>query len=188
MRLQRFFSALTVVLLVACSEIPVKSGEMYKISERARVYAIKNWSFEGRLAVSDGNESWSAAIEWAHTENKDEIKLSGPLGQGAAMITLTDDKVIIDKGDDKIQQSAQIDALIAQQLGMIVPVRALRFWVLGLPQADNPVVEKNEGFEQANWQVHYVQMQQSGNLWLPRKMNVENQKAKLKLVIDQWVR
>ncbi len=184
----RFFVWGVVFSLVACTEVALKSGEHYKVSERVYLYKLKKWSFDGRLSVTDGKESWSASIDWSHTEYKDQIKLSGPLGQGAVMIILTDAGVMIDKGDDKILQSKQVDEFVAQQLGVFVPVRALRFWVLGLPQTSYAVVEKNDGFEQANWHVHYLQMQQMEKDWFPRKVNVENHNIKLKLVIDQWAR
>ncbi len=187
MMLGRCLAVLMLLVLGACSSVPLKSGGRYKVSERVHLYQLKKWAFDGRLSVTDGKEAWSASIDWVHTQNKDEIKLSGLLGQGAALITLTDNWVMIDKGDDKVQQSTQVDDFIAQQLGVSIPVRALKFWVLGLPNTDNLMVEKNDGFEQANWQVHYVQMQRSGKEWLPRKINVNNRGVKLKLVIDQWV-
>lgn len=184
--LQRFLLPLVLLGLAACSEMPVKSGQPFQVSERAHLYQLKNWSFDGRLSLTDGQESWSAAIEWQHSEKKDEIKLSGPLGQGGVLIILTDELVIIDRGDDKITQSNQVDEFISQQLGVFVPVRALRYWVLGLTQPETAVLELEDGFVQSKWTVHYLQMQQSGKEWLPRKINVEQAQAKLKLVIDQW--
>jgi outer membrane lipoprotein LolB len=177
---------LTISLLMACTEVPTKSDEHYKVSERAYLYQLKQWSFEGRLSLTDGRESWSAAIVWAHTEGKDEIKLSGPLGQGAALITLTNDSVTIDRGDDKPRQSKQVDEFIQQQLGVFVPVRALRYWVLGLTQPERPFFEVGDGFEQEKWNVHYLQMQNLGKDWLPRKIGIEHGEAKLKLFINQW--
>jgi outer membrane lipoprotein LolB len=185
-RFKKAVGLVLVLCLPACTDLPLKSGEQYKISANKSMAALKTWSFEGRLAVNDGQESWSASLEWTHTEARDEIRLSGPLGQGAAVIVLTQDLVTIDKGDGQIYQSNQLDEFIQQQLGIAVPVSALRFWVLGIPQPEKPAVEIKEGFEQVNWQVHYGQMQKVGQAWLPRKMNVEYQDVKLKLVIDQW--
>jgi outer membrane lipoprotein LolB len=71
-------------------------------------------------------------------------------------------------------------------LGVFVPVRALRYWVLGLTQPDSPFFEVGDGFVQSNWDVHYLQMQNLGKEWLPRKIGVEHGEAKLKLVVDQW--
>jgi outer membrane lipoprotein LolB len=173
-------------LLVACTDVPIKSGEHFKVLERAHLYKLKHWSFDGRLSLSNGQESWSASIAWNHTEGRDEIKLAGPLGQGATLIVLTNDWVSIDRGDGKIAQSTQVDAFVQQQLGMLVPVRALRYWVLGLTHPDSAFVEREDGFEQSKWAVHYLQMQQLDSGWMPRKIGVEQDEAKLKLIVEQW--
>jgi outer membrane lipoprotein LolB len=187
MRVLRFLGLLIGgIWLAACTDVPVKTDEHYSVLERKNLYQLKQWSFDGRISLSDGRESWSANVLWAHTDGKDEIKLSGPLGQGAAVITLTNDLVIINRGDEKPKQSTQIDEFIQQQLGVFVPVKALRYWVLGLTNPNSPYIEKGDGFKQSNWDVHYLQMQNQGNEWLPRKMGIEQGEAKLKLIIDQW--
>lgn len=188
MRVIHYFSLLLcVAFLVACTDLPVKSGEHYKLAERTSLYKLKQWSFDGRLSLTNGQESWTVSIEWAHVDDKDEIKLAGPLGQGATMIVLTDNLVSIDRGDGKIAQSSQIDAFIKQQLGIFVPVRALRYWVLGLASPEGSFVEIADGFEQSEWTVHYLQMQMLGSEWMPRKIGVEQNEAKLKLIVEQWV-
>jgi outer membrane lipoprotein LolB len=175
-----------ITWLSACTEVPVKSDEHYSVAERKHLYLLRQWSFDGRVSVADGRESWSATIVWAHVDGKDEIKLSGPLGQGAAVITLTNDLVTIDRGDEKLRQSKEVDEFIHEQLGMFVPVRALRYWVLGLTHPDSPFLEVGDGFSQSKWDVHYLQMQNQGKEWLPRKMGIEQGEAKLKLIIDKW--
>ena len=187
MKLMRLFILmLGIGLLVACSNVPVRTDEHYAVSQRTHLYLLKKWTFDGRISLSDGKESWSASIVWAHTEGKDEIRLSGPLGQGAAVITLTDKLVTVNRGDEKPKQSTQVEEFIQKQLGVFVPVRALRFWVLGLINPASPYSEKGDGFRQSNWDVHYLQMQNVGTEWLPRKIGVEQGESKLKLIIDQW--
>ena len=186
MRMILFFLFLGLGGITACSDMPVKTDENYRITDKAHLYLLKKWAFQGRIALSDGKESWSANIIWTHTEGKDEIKLSGFLGQGAAVITVTDQMVIINRGGEKPKQSTQIEEFVQQQLGVFVPVKALRFWVLGLVNPATPYVEKGDGFMQSDWDVHYLQMQNLGEEWLPRKIGVEQGEAKLKLFIDQW--
>ncbi|NOQ36888.1 MAG: outer membrane lipoprotein LolB, partial [Methylococcaceae bacterium] len=151
-------------------------------------YQLKKWSFDGRLALFDGKESWSASIEWTHSDGKDELKLSGPLGQGAVAISLTENSVTIDRGDEQIQQSTDVDAFIEQQLGIFIPVRALRYWVLGLTAPEKEFVELTGGFEQEKWIIQYLQMQQTDKeKWMPRKLKAHQNKTRLKLIIDNWM-
>ncbi|NOQ37170.1 MAG: outer membrane lipoprotein LolB, partial [Methylococcaceae bacterium] len=64
--------------LAGCAETVVRPIAKYNLSDRAEFYQLKKWSFDGRLALFDGKESWSASIEWTHSDGKDELKLSGP--------------------------------------------------------------------------------------------------------------
>ncbi len=154
---------------------------------REHLYKLEQWSFEGRLALSGKNDSWSASISWEHRQDDEKIKLSGPLGQGATVIQLTGDLVTIDRGGDEVQSSAQPEAFINQQLGMFVPVRSLRYWVVGLPAPTSASIETANGFSQAGWLIEYKQMEAVDNQSMPHKITVTNERVKLKLVIDQWV-
>ncbi|MDD2659335.1 MAG: lipoprotein insertase outer membrane protein LolB [Methylococcales bacterium] len=173
--------------LSACSTIPVEPEAHYSMRAREHLYKLEQWSFEGRLALSGKNDSWSASISWEHRQDDEKIKLSGPLGQGATVIQLTGDLVTIDRGGDGVQSSAQPEAFINQQLGMFVPVRSLRYWVAGLPAPTSAFIETANGFSQAGWLIEYKQMEAVDNQSMPHKITVTNERVKLKLVIDQWV-
>ncbi len=137
--------------------------------------------------MSDARDSWSADIEWVHAINKESISLSGPLGQGAAKIVLLPGLIVIDRGDGKIGYSTDIDLYVEQQLGFVVPVTVLRFWVLGLPAPDQDYVRLKDGFEQSSWKIHFLNYISVGDVLMPRKIVIEKASAKLKLVVDQWV-
>ncbi len=112
--------------------------------------------------------------------------LTGPLGQGGVLIDLTAEGIRIDRGGGQIESSVHPDLLIQQQLGVFVPVRALRYWVIGLPEPDLAFREIAGGFEQSGWQVRYLQFMRTGGQAMPRKMTVTSNDTKLKMIIDQW--
>jgi len=92
------------MLLQACSLFrPESHGQSYSRQASIPLYELKQWTFEGRMAVTAERESMSGNIAWRHTGDEDSIKLSGPLGQGATLIRLADGKVSIDRGDGKVQ-------------------------------------------------------------------------------------
>ncbi len=175
-----------ILLLSACSTVPVAPEIAYSKSARLHLYKLAQWSFDGRLALTGKNDSWSANIIWEHSVDKEQIKLSGPLGQGATVIRLTGDFVTIDRGGGDVQSSAQPEQFINQQLGMFVPVQSLRYWVAGLAEPTLAFVETGAGFKQAGWLVEYNQWQSVDGQSMPRKMTVMNDRVKLKLIIDQW--
>ncbi|MGZ8191383.1 MAG: lipoprotein insertase outer membrane protein LolB [Methylococcaceae bacterium] len=158
----------------------------YSRAARVQLYDLPHWSLEGRVAVAGKNDSWSANIAWGHRPDKEHVKLSGPLGQGATIIEMTGDVVTMDRGDGHVQTSTQPELFINQQLGMFVPLQSLRYWVIGVPEPNQAFTEIGDGFAQAGWLVEYKQMQMVENTSMPRKITVVNNKVRLKLIIDQW--
>ena len=171
----------------ACSIVPVEPDAHYSRAARLHLYELEHWSFEGRLALTGQKDSWSANIAWEHGPDEEKIKLSGPLGQGAVVIQVTGNIVTIDRGGNDVQTSTQPEEFINQQLGMFVPVRSLRYWVVGLPEPAQSYRETDTGFNQARWLSEYKQMQSVDGESMPRKMTVMNEQVKLKVIIDHWV-
>jgi outer membrane lipoprotein LolB len=182
----KILSVLMLLAISACTTTPTEKLKLYSKTDKLHLYSMSNWSFEGRLAITGQKDSWSANIDWQHSTSKDEIKLSGPLGQGATVIRLTEKEVIIDRGSGHVQSSNNPEQFINQQLGMFVPVNSLRYWVLGLPEPSQNALETSDGFNQLGWLVSYLQMQSVDKESMPRKVTILNDKVKLKLIIDHW--
>lgn len=178
-----------VLLLSGCSFFIVEPTPTTPYSKTATLplYKLERWSFEGRLSITGRTDSWTANIDWQHGVDKEKIKLSGPLGQGATHIELGKGVVTIDKGDGKAQTSNQPETFINQQLGLSVPVQSLRYWVIGLPEPTQNFVETATGFKQAGWLIEYKQMQTVKTTTMPYKINVTNEQVKLKLIVDEWL-
>ncbi|MDP1773321.1 MAG: lipoprotein insertase outer membrane protein LolB [Methylobacter sp.] len=176
-----------IFLLSACSVVPVEPDAHYSRAAMLHLYELEHWSFEGRLALTGQNDSWSANISWEHSPEAEKIKLSGPFGQGAVVISLAGNVVTIDRGGDDVQTSTRPEEFINQQLGMFVPVRSLRYWVVGLPEPSHSYKDTDAGFNQAGWLSEYKQMQPVDDGAMPHKMMVMNRLVKLKLIIDHWV-
>ncbi len=174
------------VLLWACSSEPIKENEQYSKDAKEGAYSLNAWNFVGRLALKSKKDSWQASIAWKHSGDEENIKLSGPLGQGATAIRLLNNQVFIDRGDGKVIFSDHPEQFINQQIGMFVPVNSLRYWVVGVPEPNASFISTMNGFKQAEWVVEYEQMQWVNTYKVPRKIIVTNTELKLKLVIDQW--
>lgn len=182
-----FVWACLAFLMSACSFAPVEPDAHYSRAARLHLYELEHWSFEGRLALTGQKDSWSANIAWEHGPGEEKIKLSGPLGQGAVVIQLTGNVVTIDRGGNDVQTSTRPEEFINQQLGLIVPVQSLRYWVVGLPEPAQSFQETAAGFNQARWLSEYKQMQSVDGESMPRKITVMNDQVKLKVIIDHWI-
>lgn len=177
---------LSSLLLSACSTVPTEPITVYSNKARHDLYKLTHWSFEGRLAVTSPKDSWSANIVWKHSPAEDKLKLVGPLGQGAVIIQLKGNKVIIDRGGGDVRWSEHPEEFVNQELGMFVPVQSLRYWVIGLPEPSIEFQEMGEGFSQAGWLTEFKQMQSVDNQSMPKKIAVLSKEVKLKLFIDHW--
>lgn len=175
------------IFLTACSTQPIRKENTYSRTVSQGLYDMAQWSLEGRMVLTEPNDSWSANINWEHAHEAEEIKLSGPLGQGAVVIHLTGDLVTVARGGGDVQSSTQPEQFINQQVGVFVPVRSLRYWVVGLPKPDEAYDDFLGGFKQAGWVINYQQMQFVSGQSMPRKIIVMNDQVKLKIIIDQWV-
>lgn len=176
------------MLLAGCAVNTVRPAQ-YTGQGRQFLYNITNWQLDGRLAIHSANDSWVANLSWQHRNGEESLNLSGPLGQGAIEIRISEHLLSIDRGNGVERYLNWTDEFVTQQLGVYVPVRALRYWVMGLPQVDVKVLNKENGFSQLGWLVEYKQMQLVGgdNTSMPRKIVIANDSAKLKLIINQWI-
>ncbi len=188
LRVRTTFLIILSFCLVSCAEIAVKSTVPFDLSERNYLYDKSAWSFSGRLAYSDNNTSHSASIDWDHQEKIDHLELAGPFGQGRTLIHLFGDKVVIDYGNEQQQYFGDVDELVSRHTGISIPVSALKYWVLGLVEPGIDYFEINNGFLQAGWRVDYLQMntQKAELVNMPKKIRVEQNNVKLKLIINEW--
>jgi outer membrane lipoprotein LolB len=158
----------------------------YSKSVNQELYHLEPWSLDARVALTGAQDSWTADLAWSHQRDDEQIRLSGPLGQGTVKIRLSGETVTVSEGGGKVESSDDPEAFINQRLGMFVPVTSLRYWVLGVPEPELDFEESDKGFRQAGWTVAFQAMQQVGHWLLPRKMSVANDRVKLKLIINEW--
>lgn len=178
--------ALTV-WLGGCAVTPEKPAEEYQLANMQYLQQQKKWVLEGRLALVNEKDSVSVSINWRHNELRDDIELAGPLAQGRVKISVTPDRVTVDDGDNPRVFYGPVDEVLAEQLGVDLPVDSLKFWVLGVNDPRQTYIEQPGGFYQGSWLVRYGEMQAVNTDTLPKKMTAEKDKTRIKLIVDQWV-
>lgn len=173
--------------LGGCAVAPEKPPHEYRLAGMQYLQQQKNWMLEGRLALVDEKDSVSVSISWRHNELQDEIELVGPLAQGRVKILVMPDRVAVDDGDNPKVFYGPVDEVLAEQLGVSLPVDSLKFWVLGVNDPRRAYTEQPGGFYQERWLVRYGEMQAVNADTLPKKMTAEKDKTRIKLIVDQWV-
>lgn len=173
-------------LLASCASIPDKKDDIVDLSGREYLQEMKNWSLSGRVSVIDKKNATSAMLQWQHQDKKDSIKLSGLFGLGRTEIILAENSVQIKSAGELVKYFGNIDDVVSSELGIAIPVSALKYWVLGVPDPMASYKKMSGGFMQRDWRVRYLQMQKNGGYSMPRKIRVEQGESKLKLIINQW--
>lgn len=177
---------LLICLIAACAVVPEQQVEGYRLTVMRAVAPQKRWSFEGRLALINETDSVSGSVIWRHDEVHDDIELAGPLGQGRTRISVAAKRVVVDDGDNARVFYGEPDKIFAEQVGVGIPVDALKFWVLGVNDPEQAFIEQPGGFYQGGWLVTYREMQAVNARLLPKKIVAVKDKTRIKLIVDQW--
>jgi outer membrane lipoprotein LolB len=163
-------------------------------ARRAELQALAAWSLSGRVAVAASGRGFSARLDWVQDPAASRIDLAGPFGAGALRVEVAGTEVTVRDGDGAVVAAGQ-DA-VAQRLGFDLPVRELRYWMLGVPApAQGPAGEgilvlggdgRPVAFNDGGWWVHVEAWTPVAGDVLPRRLLLERPGLKLKLVIDAW--
>jgi len=172
------------------------SGQATKppLSEsQKQLYRLAAWKLEGRIAAKMGQEGWNANLVWDHDGGQERLRIFGPFNQGTVSIIVQSDLVYVNEGNGVITQSRDPDAWLKNRLGFAVPLRSLRYWVLGLPAPDSEYKAELDvagglvGFEQGGWALAFERFDTVGDKVLPKKMTIRGSEVVLRLIADEWV-
>jgi outer membrane lipoprotein LolB len=183
--------------LTACSPIwqtrPDASPEALGQARQIELLQFNNWKIQGRTVIRNKQEAWNVGLRWQQNNDEFQIQLLGPFAQGGVSIEGDNTSVIMMMDDGQKLQSTNPEALIAETLGVQLPINALRDWVRGLPHQQSKIelIEYDEKgrilhLVQQGWDVdfkRYVPFKQHS---LPSKIFITRADRSLRLVITSW--
>ena len=193
---------ITSVLLGACTSIQYKpdfneNSPEQQASWREHQTRISqqqnNWRFSGRFGASTQDDAWSGAIWWQQKNNDYNIELAGPLSQGTIRLLGNNEHSELQIAEDSRYSDGDAESLLQQYTGWSLPFSGLRYWVLGLPQplGEKQLITLDEqgriaSIRQPHWHIQFQRYRKTGELQLPRKIVLQNDEVKVRLVFDQW--
>ena len=184
-----------LVLLAGCVSAPpgtaVPKGGW--AAYRAGAEAVTAWRLEGRVAVRQGGNGWTARLGWRQGPDGWSLELRGPFGRRALRVTADGRGALLETADGVREWAPDAAVLLGRHAGLPVPVAALGWWVRGLP-APGPAsrLETGEGgrprrLEQDGWTVRYRAFGEvAPGLVLPRRIELERAGLRVRLVVDRW--
>lgn len=148
------------------------------------------FAMNGRISVKHNGSRDSAGLRWTHQAQTDEILLLTPLGQTAARIYRDAQEATLDEGD-KHYSDTDVESLMMQVLGWRLQLDGLHHWVLGLTDAGDALVERDElgrmtVLHQDGWEIRYLKYADDKADSLPARMQLSRENLQLTLLIDEW--
>jgi len=182
----RFLAAVALSTLIAgCTLLQATDT-----ASRPTREAIASFRMEGRIAVRRANERFSAAIEWRHDAQSDEIVVSGPLGQGLARLTYGGGIALLETADQKSFVAEDLEALSEKVFGTRLPVAGLGRWVLGRAALESAARRDDAGrlatFAEQGWTIEFLKYESEARDALPELMSVRREDIEVRLKIDSW--
>ncbi len=149
---------------------------------------------QGRIAVRASGASGQGKLDWRQQDEVADIRLSGPLGAGALSIHWTPDDVTVADGDSEHRYRGDDAAgqFLADRLGWQFPARSIRYWLLGVPDPEEPYEQVSDEagalrtLKQSGWQIDYQRFTSVGERILPAKLQVQGADVRLRVIVDGW--
>jgi len=193
-RLRRHFLAgLTALALLAGCATPVETATHPAWPARQRALAaLRDWSVNGRLAVTTAQEGWHVSLYWVQQGPVYSIDLIGPLGQGRVRIQGDAQGVALRTADGQFQRATDADELLERAVGVRIPLNGLLYWVRGLPapgQPDSLALDEQgrlSRLEQGGWQIDYLDYMPVAPLELPRRIRATQGEIKVQVIVNEW--
>lgn len=183
----RVVALLVLSCVAGCAtspRLPVPPGPELRAAELA---ALGDWRANGRVAVSVDGDGATANLDWRQSGATSNISLSGPFGVGALLVELRDDGLSLEDGRGGRLEGADAEALLEQRLGTSVPLRALRYWMLGIPAPGAPWDPAGDAsFDQAGWRVSVARFGPSDAGPLPVRLDLVHGAARVRLAVSRW--
>lgn len=189
---------LLLLMVVACSptpprQLPDTAPEQSWQLRQQQLQQLSHWQLSGRLAVQNDHEAWHMSLEWLQRRDRYSLNITAPLGQGSMRLHGDAVQVMLMTDEGETLNSSNPELLLYQQFGWKIPISALRYWVLGLPAPGDFQQTLDEygrlrQLTQAGWEIEFIDYQPHLGVELPRKVFINNHRAKVKLVISSWQR
>ncbi|MBV1907421.1 MAG: lipoprotein insertase outer membrane protein LolB [Pseudomonadales bacterium] len=119
-----------LALLSGCASSPYGSSKPGSEAQKSQ-QAAEQFVLQGRLAVKQAKEGFSASFKWVQVGTYYSVELWGTFGQGRTLIKGNSSYVEITTADGEIHRDNQPEMLMQEWLGWGVPLDVLRYWIQG---------------------------------------------------------
>jgi len=161
-------------------------------THKAQLTQLDGWQIDGKVGIRAPKDSGSGTLFWLQRQDYYDIRLSGPLGRGAARLTGRPGQVVLEVANQGRYEATSPEQLLGEQLGWDLPVSHLVWWVRGLPAPDTRSKLTLDGdsrlasLEQDGWSVEYLSYTEQNGYALPDRIKLHGRDLDVTLVVKSW--
>lgn len=184
----RLTTVVICLLLAACASQNYRDMSSDQLRTMLHNEQINAWSITGKVGISTPEDKDSANLNWRQCQQDFDIRMSGPLGQGAAKLVGDAEQVTLTTNDGESLSARDPEQLLWVELGWRLPLNDLFYWVRGFPAPNAPgrITALTDGFIQSGWEVRYDRLTDQAPYTVPRKIIAQQRDIKVTLIIKQW--
>lgn len=183
--------------LAACAPAPVRpvagpaAGDEAAQSRReASLAAQRDWSFSGKIAVSQAGDGGSARIDWTQRGGDFDIRLAAPVTRQGWRLSRTGATARLEGLPGGPREGADAEALLLDATGWRLPVDRLAAWVRGARAPGTAEFESDPAgrpslIRQDGWTVEY-RAWDAADPARPLRVFADRDTARVRLVVDRW--
>ena len=161
-------------------------------ARRDALTRLEEWQLEGRIALNAGKEGWSGTFSWTQTYDNLDFRFRGPLGVGGFRIQGDDERLRVKTTAGEEFYLVDPERDLREKYGWSIPVRSLRYWMLGVPDPATEAAETVDDsqklalLQQFGWTVEYGGYDETEGMLLPRKLTLEGDGIRIRIIAERW--
>ncbi|MES2141944.1 MAG: lipoprotein insertase outer membrane protein LolB [Pseudomonadota bacterium] len=158
---------------------------------KTQLNALQNWQANGNIAIHTPKSGVNASFSWQQLNANYNLRLFGPFGTQSILLSGTPQQVsLVTHNQTYTAQNAE--RLLAQQLGLRLPVSELYYWLRGLPAPQSRYTINLDAYNrllqlrQSHWRINYLHYTNIGNIDIPEHIELSNGQWKVKILVTRW--
>ncbi len=183
-------------LLSGCTGLQAPQPAPDWDARRLQLLEVDAWELRGRVAIKAASGGGNASLDWLQQGSLSRLRLAGPFGASGVEFAVAPERITFSDRTGEVALAyagpQAAERFLDEQLGWSFPVHSARYWVLGLldPDYNGDRLFDADGelrsLQQHGWTVVYDRFATRNGYYLPAKLEIENPRLRLRMVISDW--
>lgn len=199
MRLTRYFYIFVLLLVTGCTTLPEETAVPKNIDQQKRMEQLaqnKRWQVQGKIAFIQPDKRQSANLMWDfnNAERINKIDLTTFLGINILKISHQNGTYEVEFDDNKYR-SKNLDKLIYNLTGLIIPTDALPHWMQATTYLNSDAIVSDANglpssisshYQNESWQIRYKNYRLINGTAMPHSITIKKNGITIKIAVKKW--